>query len=70
MAEVRTVVYHSSYLPFVDPNIDDNSRDIAVLALAQPLTFTGMDWREREEDRQRDRQRERETDRQRDRQTG
>ncbi|XP_062321499.1 serine protease hepsin [Osmerus eperlanus] len=40
MAEVRTVVYHSSYLPFVDPNIDDNSRDIAVLALAQPLTFT------------------------------
>uniref|UniRef100_A0A8C8HNL1 Serine protease hepsin n=1 Tax=Oncorhynchus tshawytscha TaxID=74940 RepID=A0A8C8HNL1_ONCTS len=39
--EVKTVVYHSSYLPFVDPNIDDNSRDIAVLALAQPLHFTG-----------------------------
>ncbi|XP_070993805.1 serine protease hepsin-like [Oncorhynchus clarkii lewisi] len=38
--EVKTVVYHSSYLPFVDPNIDDNSRDIAVLALAQPLHFT------------------------------
>ncbi|XP_028971322.1 serine protease hepsin isoform X1 [Esox lucius] len=38
--EVKTVVYHSSYLPFVDPNIDDNSRDIAVLALAQPLQFT------------------------------
>uniref|UniRef100_A0A8C7HIA0 Hepsin n=1 Tax=Oncorhynchus kisutch TaxID=8019 RepID=A0A8C7HIA0_ONCKI len=39
--EVKTVVYHSSYLPFVDPNIDDNSRDIAVLALSQPLHFTG-----------------------------
>ncbi|XP_031642945.1 serine protease hepsin [Oncorhynchus kisutch] len=38
--EVKTVVYHSSYLPFVDPNIDDNSRDIAVLALSQPLHFT------------------------------
>ncbi|XP_055781378.1 serine protease hepsin-like [Salvelinus fontinalis] len=38
--EVKTVVYHSSYLPFVDPSIDDNSRDIAVLALAQPLHFT------------------------------
>lgn len=41
VAEVKTIVYHSSYLPFVDPNIDDNSRDIAVLALAQPLTFNG-----------------------------
>ncbi|KAG7229457.1 hypothetical protein INR49_012856 [Caranx melampygus] len=39
VAEVKTIVYHSSYLPFVDPNIDDNSRDIAVLALTQPLTF-------------------------------
>ncbi|KAF6716198.1 Serine protease hepsin [Oryzias melastigma] len=41
VAEVKTIVYHSSYLPFVDANIDDNSRDIAVLALAQPLTFSG-----------------------------
>lgn len=41
VAEVKTIVYHSSYLPFVDANIDDNSRDIAVLALAQPLTFNG-----------------------------
>lgn len=41
VVEVKTIVYHSSYLPFVDPNIDDNSRDIAVLALTQPLTFTG-----------------------------
>lgn len=40
-AEVQTVVYHSSYLPFVDPNVDDNSRDIAVLALTTPLQFTG-----------------------------
>ncbi|KAK0155586.1 Serine protease hepsin [Merluccius polli] len=40
VAEVKTIVYHSSYLPFVDANIDDNSRDIAVLALTQPLTFT------------------------------
>lgn len=43
VAEVKTIVYHSSYLPFVDPNIDDNSRDIAVLALANPLTFSGRD---------------------------
>ncbi|TWW53200.1 Serine protease hepsin [Takifugu flavidus] len=41
VAEVKTIVYHSSYLPFVDANIDDNSRDIAVLALTQPLTFNG-----------------------------
>lgn len=41
VAEVKTIVYHSSYLPFVDANIDDNSRDIAVLALAQPITFNG-----------------------------
>ncbi|KAM6968134.1 serine protease hepsin [Aplochiton taeniatus] len=40
LAEVRGVVYHSSYLPFVDANIDDNSRDIAVLALSEPITFT------------------------------
>ncbi|XP_035807168.2 serine protease hepsin isoform X2 [Amphiprion ocellaris] len=41
VAEVKTIVYHSSYLPFVDANIDDNSRDIAVLALTQPLSFNG-----------------------------
>ncbi len=41
IAEVKTIVYHSSYLPFVDANIDDNSRDIAVLALTKPLQFTG-----------------------------
>lgn len=41
IAEVKTVVYHSSYLPFVDANIDDNSRDIAVLSLTKPLQFTG-----------------------------
>lgn len=41
IAEVNTVVYHSSYLPFVDANIDDNSRDIAVLALTKPLQFSG-----------------------------
>lgn len=39
VAEVKTIVYHSSYLPFVDSNIDDNSRDIAVVALTQPLIF-------------------------------
>ncbi|TWW79554.1 Serine protease hepsin [Takifugu flavidus] len=33
--------FPNSYLPFVDANIDDNSRDIAVLALTQPLTFNG-----------------------------
>lgn len=42
VVEVKTIVYHSSYLPFVDANIDDNSRDIAVIALTQPLTFNGM----------------------------
>ncbi|TWW53907.1 Transmembrane protease serine 3, partial [Takifugu flavidus] len=41
--KVKTIVYHSSYLPFVDANIDDNSRDIAVLALTQPLTFNAFD---------------------------
>uniref|UniRef100_A0A3P8VTL0 Hepsin n=1 Tax=Cynoglossus semilaevis TaxID=244447 RepID=A0A3P8VTL0_CYNSE len=41
VAEVKTIVYHSSYLPFVNADIDDNSRDIAVLALTQPLTFNG-----------------------------
>ncbi|KAJ3598560.1 hypothetical protein NHX12_002069 [Muraenolepis orangiensis] len=40
VVEVKTIVFHSSYLPFVDANIDDNSRDIAVLALSQPITFT------------------------------
>uniref|UniRef100_A0A8C9SAF6 Hepsin n=1 Tax=Scleropages formosus TaxID=113540 RepID=A0A8C9SAF6_SCLFO len=40
IAEVQTVVFHSSYLPFVDPNVDDNSRDIAVLALTNRLQFT------------------------------
>ncbi|KAK1894736.1 Serine protease hepsin [Dissostichus eleginoides] len=39
VAEVNTIVYHSSYLPFVDASIDDNSRDIAVLALTKPLAF-------------------------------
>ncbi|XP_066575310.1 serine protease hepsin isoform X2 [Amia ocellicauda] len=37
---VQTVVYHSGYQPFIDPNVDDNSNDIAVLALAAPLRFS------------------------------
>ena len=41
VVEVKTIVYHSSYLPFVDANIDDNSRDLAVLALSQPIAFSG-----------------------------
>ncbi|KAJ8384483.1 hypothetical protein AAFF_G00205040 [Aldrovandia affinis] len=40
VAEVQTVVFHSSYLPFVDPTIDDNGRDIAILALSSPLQFS------------------------------
>lgn len=44
VAEVKTIVYHKSYLPFVVANIDDNSRDIAVLALTQPLTFNGRKY--------------------------
>ncbi|XP_006641623.2 serine protease hepsin [Lepisosteus oculatus] len=37
---VQTVVYHSGYQPFIDPNVDDNSNDIAVIALSAPLTFS------------------------------
>ncbi|XP_077384264.1 serine protease hepsin isoform X1 [Festucalex cinctus] len=39
VAEVKTIVYHSSFLPFVVDYIDDHSRDIAVVALAKPITF-------------------------------
>lgn len=38
---VQTIVYHSGYQPFKDPNIDDNSNDIAVIYLATPLNFSG-----------------------------
>lgn len=37
---VQTIVYHSGYQPFKDPNIDDNSNDIAVIYLATPLNFS------------------------------
>ncbi|XP_077455313.1 serine protease hepsin isoform X2 [Stigmatopora argus] len=39
VAEVKTIVIHSRYLPFVIENMDDVSRDIAVLALAKPVTL-------------------------------
>ncbi|XP_019748571.1 serine protease hepsin isoform X1 [Hippocampus comes] len=39
VAEVKTIVYHGNYLPFVVNSIDDHSSDIAVLALAKPITF-------------------------------
>ncbi|MGH0179320.1 UNVERIFIED_CONTAM: hypothetical protein FKN15_018752, partial [Acipenser sinensis] len=39
---VQTIVYHSGYQPFKDPNIDDNSNDIAVIYLATPLNFSGQ----------------------------
>ncbi|XP_057691344.1 serine protease hepsin isoform X2 [Corythoichthys intestinalis] len=39
VAKVKTIVYHGSYLPFVVENIDDHGRDIAVLALANPVTL-------------------------------
>lgn len=41
VAKVKTIVYHGNYLPFVVNSIDDHSSDIAVLALAKPITFNG-----------------------------
>lgn len=38
---VTSIVYHSGYLPFLDPNSEENSNDIALMHLAAPLSFTG-----------------------------
>lgn len=39
---VQAVVYHRGYLPFRDPNSEENSNDIALVHLSSPLPFTGM----------------------------
>lgn len=38
---VQAVVYHRGYLPFRDPNSEENSNDIALVHLSSPLPFTG-----------------------------
>ncbi|XP_072409565.1 serine protease hepsin isoform X1 [Chiloscyllium punctatum] len=39
-SSVDTIVYHSGYKPFLDPNAEDNSHDIALLHLHNPLNFS------------------------------
>ncbi|XP_044278200.1 serine protease hepsin [Varanus komodoensis] len=36
---VTSIVYHGAYLPFLDPNSEENSNDIALVHLATPLSF-------------------------------
>lgn len=38
---VQAVIYHGAYLPFRDPNSEENSNDIALVHLASPLPLTG-----------------------------
>lgn len=38
---VAGIVYHGGYRPFVDPNSEENSNDVALLRLATPLSFNG-----------------------------
>uniref|UniRef100_A0A8C5RIZ3 Hepsin n=1 Tax=Laticauda laticaudata TaxID=8630 RepID=A0A8C5RIZ3_LATLA len=37
--DIAGIVYHGGYRPFVDPNSEENSNDIALLRLATPLSF-------------------------------
>uniref|UniRef100_A0A8C4YJA8 Hepsin n=1 Tax=Gopherus evgoodei TaxID=1825980 RepID=A0A8C4YJA8_9SAUR len=37
---VMGVVYHAGYLPFLDPDSEENGNDIALVHLATPLSFT------------------------------
>uniref|UniRef100_A0A8C5Z2I2 Hepsin n=1 Tax=Marmota marmota marmota TaxID=9994 RepID=A0A8C5Z2I2_MARMA len=37
---VQAVVYHGGYLPFRDPNSEENSNDIALVHLSSPLPLT------------------------------
>lgn len=39
---VKRIIYHSGYRPFLDPDCEDNSNDIAVLHLATPLSFSEL----------------------------
>uniref|UniRef100_A0A8D0G928 Hepsin n=1 Tax=Sphenodon punctatus TaxID=8508 RepID=A0A8D0G928_SPHPU len=36
---VMSIVYHDGYFPFLDPNSEENSNDIALMHLATPLVF-------------------------------
>ncbi|XP_078511501.1 serine protease hepsin isoform X1 [Lissotriton helveticus] len=38
---VKGIIYHAGYLPFRDPNNEENSNDIALMHLSTPLGFTG-----------------------------
>lgn len=38
---VQAVIYHGGYLPFRDPNSEENSNDIALVHLSSSLPFTG-----------------------------
>jgi hepsin len=38
---VQAVIYHGGYLPFRDPNSEENSNDIALVHLSSPLPLTG-----------------------------
>ncbi|XP_063798296.1 serine protease hepsin [Pseudophryne corroboree] len=37
---VKSVIYHVEYLPFTNPDSEENSNDIALVHLLTPLTFT------------------------------
>lgn len=38
---VQAVIYHGGYLPFRDPNSEENSNDIALVHLSRTLPLTG-----------------------------
>ncbi len=38
---VQAVIYHGGYLPFRDPNSEENSNDIALVHLSSALPLTG-----------------------------
>lgn len=38
---VQAVIYHGDYLPFRDPNSEENSNDIALVHLSSSLVLTG-----------------------------
>eukprot|EP00069_Balaena_mysticetus_P019459 bmy_12267T0 len=39
---VQAVIYHGGYLPFRDPNSEENSNDIALVHLSSSLPLTGL----------------------------
>ncbi|XP_069461021.1 serine protease hepsin isoform X2 [Ambystoma mexicanum] len=40
LLSVKGIIYHSGYLPFLDPNNEENSNDIALMHLSSALGFT------------------------------